>query len=169
MQPHELVIPEYAQRYISLVQKDKLSQAIKKNTKAFRKLLKNIPEKKIDYAYAPGKWTIKQLLQHIIDAERVFTYRALWFARRDPNALPGFDENSWGEHADVSGRDWDNMVKEYRHVRKATEMLFKSFTLDDLKASGTSNNNQFNAGIIGYLCAGHVAHHIKIIQERYLK
>ena len=80
MQPTDIVIPEYIQRYISLVQKDKLPDAIKKNTKAFRKLLKSIPAKKIDYSYAPGKWTIKQLVQHIIDAERVFAYRALWFA-----------------------------------------------------------------------------------------
>lgn len=168
MKSPELVLPEHVQRYIGLVQKDKLPDAIKKNSKAFRKLLKNIPHKKIDYAYAPGKWTIKQLLQHITDAERVFGYRALWFARRNETALSGFDENSWAGHADVSTRDWDDMVEEYKHVRKSTELLFKSFTLEDLKATGISNNQQINVGALGYLCAGHVAHHIKIIQEKYL-
>ena len=162
------VLPAYAQRYISLVQKDRLPDAIKKNTKTFRKLLKQIPAKKIDYSYAPGKWTIKQLLQHIIDAERVFAYRALWFARKDVQPLPGFDENSWAASADVSARSWNDMVEEYKLVRKATALLFNSFKPKDLHATGLSNNFEISVGALGYLCAGHVAHHIKIIEERYI-
>ncbi len=168
MQPPELVLPEYAQAYINLVQRDRLPDALKKNTRAFRKLLKRIPAKKYDYAYGPGKWTLRQLLQHIIDTERVFTYRALSFARRDPASLPGFDEKSWALNMNVSGRDWNDMVKEFRSLRKATERLFASFTIEDLKARGNANNQQSNVGAMGYMCAGHVAHHIKVINERYL-
>ena len=164
----EPVLPEYAQRYVTLVQKDKLPDALRKSTKIFRKLLKHVPAKKRDYAYAPGKWTIRQMLQHIIDSERVFAYRALSFARRDPSALPSFDENSWATRMDVSGRDWDDMVTEFKQVRKATEAMFASFTLDDLKATGQANNHTVSVAAIGYICAGHLAHHTKILQERYL-
>lgn len=163
-----LIFPAYAQRYISLVQKDPLPDALRKNTKAFRKLLKQIPAKKADYAYAPGKWTIKQLLQHIIDAERVFAYRALWFARKDGQPLPGFDENSWAAAADTSAREWDDMLREFKSVRKATELLFGSFGPDQLKTTGNSNNADIHVAALGYMCAGHVAHHINILKERYL-
>lgn len=163
-----LIFPAYAQRYISLVQKDPLPDALRKNTKSFRKLLKRIPVKKTGYAYAPDKWTIKQLLQHIIDAERVFAYRALWFARKDGQPLPGFEENSWATAADVSAREWDDMVSEYRSVRKATEFLFHSFGPGELKAIGNSNNSEVSVAALGYMCAGHVAHHMNIIKERYL-
>ncbi|MBE7172719.1 MAG: DinB family protein [Williamsia sp.] len=163
-----LVVPSYAQGYVDLVRGDKLPDALKKTTKAFRKLLKQMPAKKIDYAYAPGKWTIRQLLQHIIDAERVFAFRALWFARKDGQPLPGFDENSWARTANPSVRDWEDMVQEYKLVRKATELLFKSFGPEELKAIGTSNNAETSVAAWGYICAGHVAHHINIIRQRYL-
>src|SRR5689334_8071377 len=86
------------QKYINLVKEQDLIKSLKKNRKAFLKLLKDIPGKKVDYRYAEGKWTIRQVLQHVIDAERVFTYRALWFARHDSQPLPGFDENNWAVH-----------------------------------------------------------------------
>ena len=168
MKSLELILPDYTRGYVSLVEKDRLHEAIRKNTKAFRKLLRNIPDDKINYAYAPGKWTIKQMLQHITDAERVFAFRALWFARRDASPMPGFDENNWASHAPVTMRHWDDMVKEYRHVRKSTELMFRSFSLQDLQTQGISNNNPINVAALGYLCAGHVAHHINIIKERYL-
>ena len=167
MKPAEPDMPEFYQRYINLVQKDRIHEAIRKNSKLFRKLLRHIPAKKIDYAYAPGKWTIKQVLQHIMDTERVFTYRALRFARRDGQTLPGFDENSWAAHAVVSTRNWDDMIKEYKHVRKATELLFRSFTPDDLRATGTFNDVRISVGAIGYMCAGHVTHHMNVLQQRY--
>jgi hypothetical protein len=161
-------VPDFYRPYIALVEQDDVNTALRKTNKKFRKFLKNIPDKKTDYAYAEGKWTIKEALQHIIDAERVFGYRALWFARKDIQPLPGFDENAWAVHADVSGRKWEDMVDEFKSLRRSTEHLFDSFTEEELKASGTSNNKVINVEAIGYICAGHVAHHIKIIKERYL-
>ncbi len=163
-----ITAPDYFNRYISLVDEDNLNKAIRKNSKKFRQLLKAIPEKKSGYAYADGKWTLKQLLQHIIDAERIFTYRALWFARQDEQPLSGFDENAWASHADASGREWKEMIDEFRAVRKSTEYLFTSFSDDELRGSGLSGGNLINVTALGYVCVGHVDHHMRIIRERYL-
>lgn len=168
MQNITLKLPEISRAYVNLVDKDDIGKALKKNTKKFFKLLKHIPEKKIDFAYAEGKWTVKQMFQHIIDAERVFVFRALWFARKDAQPLPGFDENSWALHAPVYERKWCDMVEEYKLCRKATLLMFASFSDDQLNASGISNNNEYSVAAFGYICAGHAAHHMRILQDRYL-
>ncbi len=157
------------QNYIRAVKEEDVHKALKKNTRQFSKFLKEIPRKKIDHAYAEGKWTIKEILQHIIDAERVFTYRALSFARKDANPLPGFDENSWAANSGGSKREWDGLVKEFKDVRRATGRLFGSFTDEQLRASGTANGNLVNVLALGFLPVGHVLHHMRIIKERYLQ
>ena len=91
---NEITVADSFTNYINAIPEDNLQEALENNTRRFRKLLKQIPHKKINYAYAEGKWTIKELLQHIIDSERVFIYRALTFVRQDPAQLPGFDENT---------------------------------------------------------------------------
>src|SRR5687767_10588905 len=101
IQREQLTAPESYKKYINLVKEKNLLKALRNNEREFEKLLKKIPKKKRDYAYAEGKWTIRQLLQHIIDAERVFSFRSLWFARKDISALPGFDENLWAMNAKV--------------------------------------------------------------------
>src|SRR5215470_19246588 len=105
----DVSVPQFYQGYLNSVKEDDLMDALNQNTRQFRKLLKQIPHKKINYAYAEGKWTIKELLQHIIDAERVFVYRALTFARHDPAALPGFDENTWAVTAKAPKRKWNDL------------------------------------------------------------
>lgn len=163
----QLIVPEFYKNYVSLVEQDGLHKALKKNTKRFNKFLKHIPESKINYSYSEGKWTIKQVLQHILDAERVFAYRALWFARKDIQPLPGFDENSWALNAFVSERKWGDLCDEFKFVRRSTELLFDSFSEEQLNATGVSNNNVVSVATFGYVCAGHVAHHMNIIKERY--
>jgi hypothetical protein len=159
---------EFFQHYINLAQGDDPVKALKNSTKKYKKLLKEIPKKKIDFAYGPGKWTIKELIQHMIDAERVFSYRALWFARKDPSPLPGFEEKDWSANVHVANRKWKELVEEFEAVRKSTECLFESFTDDQLLAVGTAGNHPINVLALGYICSGHVLHHIKIIQQRYL-
>ena len=95
MKRSQFPVPEFYQNYVELSGCDDINKALKKSTREMAKLLKDIPGKKHDHAYADGKWTIRQLLQHMIDAERVFALRALWFAREEGSALPGFDENKW--------------------------------------------------------------------------
>jgi DinB family protein len=163
-----IIAPEFPLRYINIVKEENVLKAIKKNTRTFKKCLDNIPKKKINYAYAEGKWTIKEMLRHIIDAERVFAYRALSFARKDAAPLPGFDENNWALNAQTIHRKWNDLVDEFKATRKSTELLFESFTEDQLLAQGTASNYSINVIAIGFVIAGHVEHHINIIREKYL-
>ncbi len=114
-------VPEFYHNYINQVPENDLMSAFKTQTPLVIQFFQNIPANKIDYAYAEGKWTIKEMLQHIIDAERVFSYRALRFARKDPTPLPGFDENLFAENAKASKRNWNDLLEEFKIVRKATE------------------------------------------------
>ena len=164
----DLTVPDFYTTYINAINENDLQEALQANTRRFRKLLKQIPHKKINYAYAEGKWTIKELLQHIIDAERVFIYRALTFARQDPAQLPGFDENNWAITAKAPKRKWPELIDEFKALRASTELFFAALDDNQLQHSGTANNNVISVAGLGFVCAGHVAHHIRIIRERYL-
>lgn len=164
----DAIASEYFQRYISIAPDDDLLTALQENTKRFRKLLKKIPRKKIDFAYADGKWTVREMVQHIIDAERVFAYRALTFARKDKNKLPGFEENEWAAESKAKERKWKDLLNEFDFLRAATLYLFASFDDDQLKGEGVASNNNCNVLGLGFIAAGHVEHHMKILKERYL-
>jgi hypothetical protein len=161
-------IPEYYHRYINQVNEDELAAAFAWQSKAIQPLLRNIPVDKIDYRYAEGKWTVKELLQHLIDAERIFAYRALCFARKDDTPLPGFDENMYAENCMVSARDWNEMLDEFWTVRKTTELMFNSFNKEQLDASGVASNSPTYVLGIGFIIAGHLNHHVAVLKERYL-
>ncbi|MDI3320742.1 DinB family protein [Pinibacter soli] len=163
-----VVSADFFKRYINIVKEDDAMDALENNLKSFLKLLKRIPRKKVNYAYAEGKWTIKQLLQHVIDTERVFAYRALRFSKNEGVDLPGFDENVWGYNTPVDQRKWKDMIEEFKHLRKANIAMFKAFTKEQLLLTGTANNNHINVTALGFMCAGHVQHHMGILKERYL-
>jgi hypothetical protein len=164
----DVSVPPFYQGYLNSVKEDDLMDALTKNTRRFRKFLKHIPGKKINYAYAEGKWTVKELLQHIIDAERVFVYRALCFARKDPANLPSFDENVWAITAKAPKRKWNDLVDEFKALRAANLTFFASLDEEQLQQIGTANNNLISVVGLGFVVAGHVAHHMRIITERYL-
>ena len=164
----DVLAAEYYHNYISKAKDENVVKAIEKSGKALRKLLKNVPKKKIDYAYAEGKWTIREVLQHIIDAERVFAYRALSFARKDAASLPSFDENSWAAHSSANSRNWKDMLNEFLAVREASILMFDAFSEEQLRSIGVASSKEFNVLAIGYIIAGHAEHHIDIIRERYL-
>lgn len=126
-----------------------------------------IPTEKINFAYAPGKWTIKQMLQHVIDTERIFAYRALVIARKEPAALLGFDENEYAKNATASHRNWNEMIAEWKILRQSTNMLFGSFTEEDLKQKGTANNLPISVNALGFIIFGHALHHLHVLKERY--
>ena len=155
-------------RYVANVNQLPMLEALRKSGKIFNKLLKDISGKKAFYAYAPGKWTIKEMVQHVIDAERVFALRALWFARKDASPLPGFDENTWAANARGNDREWEDIRKEFRILRKSTLFFFRNLKEEQLLAKGMANNNEYNVLAMGYLCAGHVMHHHGILKDRYL-
>jgi hypothetical protein len=160
---------EFFHTYLHAAKEDNLIKALKKSSKEIKELLEKIPTKKIDHAYAEGKWTIKELLQHIMDAERVFAYRALRFSRQDNTPLASFDENAWAAHANIGHRKWDDMVKEFKALRKSTELMFESFDDQQLLSVGTASGHPINVLALGFITAGHAAHHVNIIKERYLK
>jgi hypothetical protein len=164
----EVSVPNPYQNYVNKAGDDNLIKALNLSTKRFRKVMKSIPKKKIDYAYAEGKWTIKQLLQHVIDAERVFVLRSLWFTRRDPSPQPGFDENIWADNAVVTNRRWKNMIDEFLSLRAANEFFFDSLSEDELARTGTASGNTVSTIAFGFVSAGHLQHHLDILEERYL-
>jgi uncharacterized damage-inducible protein DinB len=161
-------VPEFYHNYINQVPEDDLSSAFKNQTPVFIDFLKTIPRDKINFAYAEGKWTIKEVLQHLIDSERVFSYRALRFVRKDPTPLPGFDENLFAKKAKADRRDWNDLVEEFKSVRRSTEWLFDSFDEEQLNATGISNKHSNGVLAFGYITIGHSLHHLNVIKERYL-
>jgi len=168
MRPDLNRVPEYFHNYINQVEESSLDLAFRKQGSSMIRFFEGIPEEKIDHRYAEGKWTIKEMLQHIIDAERVFSYRALCFARKDSTPLPSFDENAYAFNSKADKRDWNEMIDELRAVRHGTELLFDSFYEEQMESEGTASGKQNYVRGIGFIIVGHVTHHIKIIKERYL-
>ena len=160
--------PSHFQQYIDLVPDEDLMAAFRHQSLILTKFLYSINEEKSTHSYAPGKWTIKELVQHMIDAERIFAYRALCFARKETISLPSFDENIYAANSNANLRHWKDLADEFLIVRKSTELLFNSFTDDALNNSGVANNNPATALSMGFTVLGHVYHHINILKERYL-
>jgi len=166
--PSPTTYPEYFQLYINQVKEDDLKTAFKNQMPAAEIFFQSISEELSKKKYADDKWTIKEVLQHIIDTERVFSYRAMCFARREQHILPSFDENSYAINSNANNRDWNNLIQEFTAIRKSTEYLFDSFTDDALKSIGKASDYTITAAAIGFVTVGHVNHHIRIIQERYI-
>ena len=162
------IYPPYFYNYIKLVENEDLKTVLKSQIDESQKFFNSIPEEKYDYKYAEGKWSIKEALQHIIDTERVFTYRSLAFSRKDINILPSFDDKSYAANANGANRKWSELVDEFMTVRKSTESLFNSFSAEQMDGVGKASDYQMSAKAMGYTIAGHLAHHINIIKERYL-
>ena len=166
--PSTTTYPEYFQRYISQVKEDDLKMAFKNQMPAAEIFLQSIGEELSKKKYAEGKWTIKEVLQHVIDAERVFSYRAMCFARKEQHILPSFDENNYALNSNANNREWGNLIEEFVAVRKSTEYLYKSFTDDALNSTGKASDYTITVAAIGFVTVGHANHHIRIIQERYI-
>ena len=167
-QPDLSRIPAFYHGYISLVKEDDLSSAFRMQETVIKEFLSAIPADKHEYQYAPGKWTLKEILQHLIDAERVFGYRALSFARNDSASLPGFDENEYVKESLANKREWDALVNELLTVRKSNELLYNSLNEEQLNRSGIANNSSNYVLGWGYISIGHIAHHIQVMKQRYL-
>ncbi|NDI99051.1 DinB family protein [Flavobacterium sp. LaA7.5] len=145
-----------------------LVEGLEVSVHEFIKFVQDIPMGKHDYRYAEGKWTIKEIIQHLIDSERVFSYRAMRFSRGDSTALPGFDENSYVDNAHANERSLQSLLTEMSALRHASLLLFKSFTEDDLMKRGVASGYNVTVRALGFLIIAHQKHHTKIFQERYL-
>jgi len=162
-------VPEYYHKYINLSIGDDLKTALQKHQTGLVSLLENVPEEKWDYRYAEGKWSIKEVVQHIIDGERVFSYRALCFSRKDKTALPGFDENLFTENANADSRTKQDLIDELKTVQKSSAQMFNSFNEEQLEQHGVASGQPTYVKGIAYILVGHALHHKKILEERYLK
>lgn len=160
--------PSNFQRYIDEVKEDDLKTAFKNQMPAAEIFFQSIGEELSKRKYAEGKWTIKEVLQHVIDAERVFGYRALCFARKEEQPLPSFDENEYAVNSNANDRDWQELVAEFSSVRKSTEYLYNSFSTEAINAAGKASDYTIGVSALGFVIAGHLNHHIRIIQERYI-
>ncbi|MBV1924111.1 MAG: DinB family protein [Flavobacteriaceae bacterium] len=158
----------YYKVYIDKVGEKPLLKALEDGRDKTIQFFETIPEPKLEYAYAEGKWTPKELLLHLIDADRVFSIRALFFARSENANLSGFDENVFAENSNANSRSINNLIEEYKLVRNATIALFESLSEDSLKKTGKASGSLLSARAAGFIICGHEIHHVEVIQERYL-
>lgn len=134
----------------------------------FIRFIQNIPMDKFDYRYAEGKWTIKDIIQHLIDCERIFAYRALRFSRNDKTPLPSFEEDDYANNTDSNKRSIQDLLTEFSALRHSTLLFYKSLSEEQLKRIGTASNNQISVRALGFVMIGHQKHHQKVFEERYL-
>lgn len=161
---------EYApfyENYVSSCVGDEVATVLNNSWDALTFWLGTITEEKLSYSYAPGKWTVAQMLQHIIDCERIFAFRAMCIARGEKQSLPGFDENAYAELGNAEHRSLDAIKKELIALRQATITLYNSFLPSDLKTKGVANNHAITVNALGFILVGHVLHHQRVYEERY--
>lgn len=158
----------YFARYIELADGRDLLEALAIASEQLLAAAQRIPAEKAGYRYASGKWTIEQLMQHVVDTERIFTYRALCFARKDATELPGFDENDYADATANNDKGLRRILAEHDAVRSATIELFRGFNAEELLRTGTANGNRFSVRALGWATAGHAMHHVNVLHERYL-
>lgn len=171
MKSSSLQLNEYApfyKPYIEALGEVVLLDELYHSTTRVIDFLKTIPSEKYEFRYAEGKWTIKDIVQHLIDAERIFSYRALRIARKDQTPLAGFEENDYVEMAFANNRNINNLIDEFITVRNATLSLFETFSQQQLLQMGTASEKQVSVRAIGFIILGHQKHHERIIRERYL-
>lgn len=171
MQPNELSNQEYSSfnaTYINALEKVGLIEGLENGLNQMVSFISAIPVEKLEYRYAENKWTIKDILLHLIDAERIFAYRALRIGRGDKTPLAGFEENDYVPNAGANSRTLESLLEEFQWVRKATLCLFKNFSDEQLLYLGTASDHAISVRAIGFVISGHQNHHLRIIQERYL-
>lgn len=166
--PIEGTFPEHFANYINKVPETDLKVAFGVQQDMIDSFFQSIPPEKHEYAYAEGKWTLKEMIQHIIDAERIFCYRALSIARGEKQSLPGFDEDEYAANSHANNRDWKSLCDELKAVRLTTVQLFNSFNEADLDRSGIGNGKAITVNALGFISIGHLNHHAQVINERYL-
>lgn len=160
----------YFEQYIALVSIE--SKSIIENLESsqieFNNLFRNLAKEKETFSYAEGKWTIKEVIQHIIDTERVFSYRALCFARNDKTSLPSMDQDVFVDYGNANELEFVDLLDEMDTLRKSSIQLFKSFSEEALLRVGIASGNNMSVRALGYLFSGHQLHHLNIVKERYL-
>lgn len=159
----------YFSTYIDRVEDGDLFPGLRRQAAELTELCGDLSEAEGDFRYAPDKWSLKEVLGHLIDTERVFAFRALWIARGGSTELPGFDQDDFVRQAGFDQRSVESLVSEFVHLRQSTIDLLASFREVDWGRSGISNEASLSVRAIGYILVGHVVHHLEILRERYLQ
>ncbi len=154
--------------YIARVKDSDILTTLEDQMNSTYELLNNIGEDKGNYAYEPGKWTIKEITGHLIDSERVFGYRALRFSRKDNTELAGYEQDDYVANSDYNSRPLAELAEELLNLRKANLSMFRSFTDNMLQMTGVANGSEVSVDALLYIIAGHEKHHINVIKEKYL-
>jgi len=168
MRPDKKTYPEYYENYIPLVKEDNILDALLAGKEETISFFKSIPADLEVYAYEPGKWSIEEVLNHCIDTERIFCYRALRFARNDFQQPLPFDQDAYVMNAELAHRTLADQIEEFETVRNATISLYKSFSNDVLLRTGQTAAGKASVLALGFAMCGHTIHHIKVIKEKYL-
>ncbi|MFQ3172934.1 MAG: putative damage-inducible protein DinB [Mariniflexile sp.] len=167
--PSKNEYPIYAEMYMKLVNKDgSLIKQFKSSLDRTKTLVNTLSKEELEYRYEKNKWSIKEVLVHLIDDERIYGYRALSFARNDKTNLPGFEQEDYNINSDTSDRTIENIMEEYEALRLSTIALFNGLSDKSLKRMGMANGNKASARALGYHILGHELHHIKIVEDLYL-
>ncbi len=159
---------KYIKTYSDLVPFPDWVESMKFTGENTIRIFSELSEEQSRFAYAEGKWSLKELLQHLIDAEKIFAYRALRFARKDKTELPGWDEELYAKHYFSDERTIKNLIAEFETVRKSSSIFFENLNQEQLSQTGIANRNEIAVETIGKLIVGHNIHHLNIIKERYL-
>ena len=154
--------------YINKVTAQELLTGLQENQQLVEQKMLALSEEQLNFKYQVGKWSIKEVIGHIIDTERIFAYRALRFARKDKTPLPGYDEVLYGNTSNAGQRDIQKLIAEFSAVRQATILLFDSFNEEMLEEGGVASNFEISVRAMGFAILGHCVHHLQIIDERYL-
>ena len=159
---------EYYFKYIDQVEQGDICRILETQGEETLALLREVSSERSLHRYESSKWSIRDVVAHINDTERLFVFRALWFARGFDSELPSFEPDIAAASADADGRPWSSHVEEFRSVRAATVTFFDSLAPDAWSRRGIASGNPFSVRALAYLAAGHVTHHVKILREKYL-
>jgi hypothetical protein len=169
MRPERGDYPEYYDRYMVMVESGDIVKVMENQLQTTGNFFNSITEEQGDIAYAEGKWTVKEVIGHVNDTERIMAYRALAIARGEKKSLPGFEQDEYVANSNFTKRILTDLIEEYRTLRASNIILFNSFTENELSKKGYANESEISVLSLAFIIAGHELHHIKILKERYLK
>ncbi|MBC9796363.1 DinB family protein [Sinomicrobium weinanense] len=158
----------YYSNYVLILDETELMEALRNTEEELLTFIKELPEDRLSYRYAEGKWSIAEVIQHIVDTERIFTYRALRFARNDQTDLPGYEQNDYVPFSEADKRTKEELLVDFKATRLNTVSLFRTFSDEMLMRSGRADGNLMSVRAVGFIVSGHLMHHLKVLRERYM-
>ena len=168
MKPNLNTVPEFYRGYIECTNQTPLMEQLKISIHEISLIIDGLNEETADYRYLEGKWSLKEMIQHIIDTERIFSYRALCFSRGETYKLPSFDQDDYVIRSEASSRNLKSLKREFLLVRESTILMFSSFSEEQWQSKGWVGPFEFTVSMLGYIIVGHLNHHVNIIESRYI-